>query len=57
MRFFSQRTFANLLGILLLSALVAVTGQEVERPRKGGKNKGKRAQREGLLPKPVATRT
>jgi LPS export ABC transporter protein LptC len=46
MRFFSQRTFANLVGILLLGAFVAVTGQEVERPRKGGKNKGKRAQRE-----------
>lgn len=46
MRFFSQRTFANLVGIFLLGAFVAVMGQEAERPRKGGKNKGKRAQRE-----------
>lgn len=46
MRLFSHRTFANLVGIFLLGAVVAVMGQEVERPRKGGKNKGKRAQRE-----------
>lgn len=46
MRFFTQRGFATFVGVLLLGAFVAAMGQEVERPRKGGKNKGKRAQRE-----------
>jgi LPS export ABC transporter protein LptC len=46
MRFFNQRGFATFVGVLLLGAFVAAMGQEVERPRKGGKNKGKRAQRE-----------
>lgn len=46
MRFFTQRGFATFVGVLLLGAFVATMGQEVERPRKGGKNKGKRAQRE-----------
>lgn len=46
MRFFSQRGFATFVGVLLLGAFVAAMGQEEERPRKGGKNKGKRAQRE-----------
>jgi hypothetical protein len=46
MRLFSHRTFVNVVGILLLGAFVAAMGQEAERPRKGGKNKEKRAQRE-----------
>lgn len=46
MRFFKQRGFATFVGVFLLGAFVAAMGQEVERPRKGGKNKGKRAQRE-----------
>jgi hypothetical protein len=46
MRFLSHSVFANLIGVLLLAAGFTAMGEEAERPRKGAKNKEKRAQLE-----------
>ncbi len=46
MRFFSHSVSANLIRVLLLASCLSAMGDEPERPRKGGKNKEKRAQLE-----------